>query len=149
MFRDIILGRASFQYDSKWINANLDPFTPKDFWISEHRKMGTVQVVLKDIKFFRHEGQSAPGFGIRGDVLKRGLPATVLNANFLDYLFGHQDLIPDEWKKYSVFFWGTIFCWQQKFFVPCLAWSGTKWVYGYKAVTDVFFFKHPAAFIEI
>ncbi|KKR14636.1 MAG: hypothetical protein UT43_C0020G0004 [Parcubacteria group bacterium GW2011_GWC1_39_29] len=32
-----------------------------------------------------------------------------LNANVLDYLLGHQHLIPKKWKGYRVVFWGTIY----------------------------------------
>lgn len=33
----------------------------------------------------------------------------VLNANVLDYLLAHPDLIPEDWKGKRVYFWGTIY----------------------------------------
>jgi len=33
----------------------------------------------------------------------------VYNANLLDYLLAHPELIPDSWKGKAVFFWGKIY----------------------------------------
>jgi len=33
----------------------------------------------------------------------------VLPANVLDYLLEHPELIPEEWKKVRVFFWGSVY----------------------------------------
>ncbi len=41
----------------------------------------------------------------------------VLNANVLDYLLDHPELIPEEWKGKDVAFWGTLY------FYPNLDWS--------------------------
>jgi len=32
-----------------------------------------------------------------------------MNANVLDYLLAHPELIPEDWKNKYVFFWGTIY----------------------------------------
>ena len=33
----------------------------------------------------------------------------ILNANVLEFLLRHPDLIPEEWKSFQVFFWGTLY----------------------------------------
>ena len=50
-----------------------------------------------------------------------------LNANVLDYLLEHPELIPKKWKKYRIVFWGTIYRFNKesgpsegKEFVRCL-----------------------------
>ena len=68
----------------------------------------------------------------------------VLNANVLDFLLAHPDLIPAEWRdgaqgKYivSIYFWGTVYhdtagnlC------VPCFYWSDGMPEWGYSVLRD-------------
>lgn len=53
--------------------------------------------------------------------------AEVLNANVLDYLIAHPELIPEEWKKIKgIIFYGTVY----KFGGECvrfLRWRAGKW----------------------
>lgn len=52
----------------------------------------------------------------------------VLNANVLDYLLEHQELIPKEWKGKYVCFWGTIYrLGEGAKFVRYLFWANGKW----------------------
>ena len=47
---------------------------------------------------------------IAGNTLRERLKGKpVLNANVLDYLLAHPELIPEDWKGKYVFFWGTIY----------------------------------------
>jgi hypothetical protein len=55
----------------------------------------------------------------------------------LDYLLKNQELIPEEWKKVDVYFWGTILrnsdgsrC------VLCLGWHGGEWGWSYHWLDD-------------
>jgi|GEM_PF-1102615 len=52
----------------------------------------------------------------------------VLNANVLDYLLEHQELIPQNWKGKKVYFWGTTYRLKEgAVFVRCLFWANGKW----------------------
>lgn len=52
----------------------------------------------------------------------------MLNANVLEYLLAHPDLIPEEWKGKAVFFWGTIYRDSDGgLYVRYLYWSGVRW----------------------
>lgn len=55
----------------------------------------------------------------------------VLNANVLDFLREHPELIPDEWKGKFTFFWGTIYRHRDgDLYVRCLYWDGGRWDWG-------------------
>jgi hypothetical protein len=43
------------------------------------------------------------------DLLKELGEESVLNANVLDYLLLHPEIIPEDWKGKYVYFWGTIY----------------------------------------
>ena len=70
----------------------------------------------------------------------------VLNANVLDYLLAHRELIPEEWKGNAIFFWGPIYrlsggdlC------VRCLYWDDDAWHWGYCWLDDGWGGYYPAA----
>lgn len=68
---------------------------------------------------------------IQGHELRRELDngkLVLLNANLLDYLLEHPELIPDAWKGKVVFFWGTIYRRSGGgLYVRCLGWGGGGW----------------------
>lgn len=71
--------------------------------------------------------------GILGHVMHTKLEGRKnLNACVCDYLLLHQELIPKEWKKLKVCFWGTIFATgysrndNRTYFVPALFWEREK-----------------------
>ena len=72
-----------------------------------------------------------------------------LNANVLDYLLEHPDLIPRRWKKYCVVFWGTTFRdTNNDLCVGCLGFykALNKWGIIVKLVDDYFGPSWPAAY---
>ncbi len=75
----------------------------------------------------------------------------VLNANLLDYLLVHQELIPEEWKNYEIYFWGTIY---QIAFAPprsqvrCLRWSLDKWESQLRYLIQFWGSSMPAAILD-
>lgn len=91
---------------------------PRDSWcIEEHRGMGQVNLELRDDILLMNERpvtayRAAPQLegGMRGHDLRDHLATRrLLNANVLDYLLKHQDLIPRSWRGKRVYFWGTIY----------------------------------------
>ena len=56
----------------------------------------------------------------------------VLTANVLDYLLANPNLIPDEWQKKHVFFFGTIYNSEGYLAVRCLyQFDEGEWIWGH------------------
>ena len=94
------------------INCSADPFCPDGWTVEQHdRSLG--QLELDVSKILLHLSANQKGGGVKGKELCKELKLKdkpVLNANVLDWLLNHQELIPDEWKKEGfIFFWGTIY----------------------------------------
>lgn len=89
------------------INTNKKPFIPYKGWkVEEHINNGKVDV--SKIQLFLSDEQKngyIEGHKLR-EILKSKNP---LNANVLDYLYEHQDLIPEAWTGKYIYFWGTIY----------------------------------------
>lgn len=83
---------------------------------------------------------------LNGNVLFERMKGEGLNSNVMDYLYEHQELIPEEWKDKYVYFWGTVFAdadgdlcvrcfyWRGGVCGRVCDWLGGDWV-----------FRHPAA----
>ena len=75
----------------------------------------------------------------------------VLNANLLDYLYEHPELIPESWKKDAsgntryMFFWGTV-CRSSggHLYVRCLYWYDGRWDWSIYWLGNVFVGSNPA-----
>lgn len=122
----ILRGQAELTIISHIIDCDADPVIPQGWnaTIEFHQKGGQVKWELKGDKAYlngeevvlhRVKGQ-VKGKVIEGHELRKKLTGEkVLNANVLDYLLKHPELIPESWKKDSegntlyIFFWGTIF----------------------------------------
>src|SRR3989344_1449663 len=96
--------------EAKLINLDAIPFIPGGWQIESHQKGGHWEWDLKKVALFQSEGQKG-GKGMKGYWLKKELEEQpVLNANVLDWLLTHPELIPEEWKgKKSIYFWGTTY----------------------------------------
>ena len=108
-------------------NSDAKPIIPKGYnWtIEKHKKGGDID--LSKIELYLDEKQKN-GY-IKGSKLRIKLKnKKVLNANVLDYLLAHPELIPEEWKEKVVFFWGTIYRNSDgKLYVRYLNWYGLYW----------------------
>lgn len=91
------------------IDCDINPLMPnygENWSIYEHQKGGELQWDPAKAELYfsdaRMDGK------LHHDELAGKL---VLNANVLDYLLAHTELIPEDWKKYElgIFFWGTIY----------------------------------------
>ena len=99
--------------------------------IIEHRKGGQLEFNPADISLHVSKNQTNNFPGIAGNLLWRELDRDglhVLNANVLDYLLAHPELIPMEWKDKVVLFWGTTFRDNGHAYVAGIRWhNGGVW----------------------
>lgn len=119
LFRDLLqvqLGYAEIKMIEHIIDCDADPLIPAKGWkVEEHKKSGSFKWNPLAVEFYLSDSQKN-GKVIDGNKLRKELAGKpVLNANVLDYLLKHPELIPDNWKKDEkgntryIFFWGTIY----------------------------------------
>ncbi len=91
------------------IDCDAKPRCPHGWYVKEHTKGGQLVWDKEKVKFYLSEDQKN-GYGIDGYNLHKELKnQLVLNANVLDFLLEHPELIPEEWRGKTVCFWGTIY----------------------------------------
>jgi len=125
------------------INLSSYPYVPENFSLEEHVGEGLFEFSPNNVSLYLSGKQNG---GIKGDELREVLVGEpVLNANVLDYLLAHQELIPESWKGKELYFWGTIYCHHNEgLCVRCLYWDDSKWssIFGWLDVK--FYPKSPA-----
>jgi len=135
--RSVLRGHASIAIVQHVIDCDAAPFNPwaNDGWtVEEHQKGGQWKFDPKEVEFFLASGQK-DGKVIEGNKLRKELAKKpVFNANVLDYLLAHPELIPDEWKADGngntryIFFWGTVYRDRDgDLCVRCLFWNDGRW----------------------
>lgn len=141
------------------IDCSADPFIPNGWTVEEHRKSGDFVWDPNKVGLYLSDGQKN-GKVVEGNKLRKELKdKPVLNANVLDYLLAHPELIPEEWKGKYIFFWETIYRDSDgNLNVRYLNWDGTQWNWNYNwldndwnddnpaAVSDDFFVSSPHYF---
>ncbi len=120
------------------IDCDANPFIPEGWEVVEHRKGGQFKWNPNRVVLYICKEQKGDGIG--GHELRKKLEGKpVINANVLDYLLAHSELIPEAWKSKVIFFWGTIYCNSGGGLeCRCLCWhsmycwgdSWARWVYG-------------------
>lgn len=110
------------------IDCNAAPDTPFDWEVVEHKNGGQLEWPTEKIELWISEEQIVSP--IEGNKLRKKLEGQkVMNACVLDFLLKNPELIPDEWKRKVVFFWGTIYRDQESFLhARCIYWKDDKWV---------------------
>ncbi len=147
---DVLLNALSATVESlsqHVINCDVDPFIPEGWKVEEHKKGGQ-QLVWDSTKVVlflsdkQKNGKSIKGHDLRKELT--GLP--VLNANVLDYLISHPELIPESWKGQFVYFWGTIYRYADgHLYVRCLCWGDGRWCWDYDWLRNDWSGRSPAA----
>lgn len=104
------------------IDCDANPYVPDGWKVEEHIKGGEFCWNPDKVELYLCDEQK--GGVIEGNKLRKLLKGKpVLNACVLDYLFANPQLIPEEWRGKSVFFWGTIYRDSSgRSFVPYLYW---------------------------
>ena len=151
--KDVLYGKASIAYPEHVhvIDTDVAPFIPDGFSLESHIGHGLWKYDFSLIELFLSKEQKK-SYQV-GNELYKAIKAVkalkdkiALNANVLDYLLAHQELIPESWKGKLIFFWGTIY--RDSFGALCvryLGWNGSSWSWGYNWLDDNFDSDNPAA----
>ncbi|MBL7022414.1 hypothetical protein ISR92_03800 [Patescibacteria group bacterium] len=98
-------------------------------------------------------GSQNTGNGIDGRELRKVLmKRQCMDANYLFYMLEHQEIIPESFDGYSIFFWGTILMGGKpgRQYVPYMfRYKGEiEWRAGYKETNDHFWPHEPALLFD-
>lgn len=115
------------------INLDADPYVPGEWKVEEHKKGGQLNWDTVKINLYLSQSQQN-GKYVQGHKLRKELAnQPVLNANVLDFLHAHPELIPKEWKGKRVYFWGTIYSDSLGIlYVRCLYFREGRWRWNYR-----------------
>lgn len=106
--KSILKGDATVVKLSYIIDTNAEPHIPEGWKIEEHKSLGKIEWDLSKAKLFLPKRQR--NGGVKAIELRRELSRLpLLNATVLDYLLMHHEIIPQDWKKGNICFWGTIY----------------------------------------
>ena len=128
LVRQALCGTVGIGLVQHVVDCDAKPFLPQGWKVEEHKKGG--QLTLDMSKILLHlSSNQMNGKYIEGNKLCKELASEqVLNANVLDYLLAHPELIPEDWKGKYVFFWGTTYRNSHgNLCVRCLYWRGGAW----------------------
>lgn len=116
------------------IDCSADPADvySEDFKITKHVATGKFRWDPSRINLYRpvskplNDEDRLPEFK---QVLLETSAMPVCNANILDFLLERQNLIPETWKEYRIFFLGTGYRYYKRGNVDyrCLQWQGVNW----------------------
>lgn len=144
----VIKGQAEIKVIEHLIDTDAQPFIPGGMSVESHIGHGLWKWAPELIQLFLSKEQKRNYQ--EGNKLWKVIEALkgkiILNANVLDYLLAHPELIPESWKGKLVFFWGTIYRFANgELCVRCLKWDGSRWGWYYCWLDDSFHFCYPAA----
>lgn len=114
------------------IDLDASPYLPNGWSAEEHKKGGFLKWDPTKVRLHFSENQQG-GKYVEGNKLRKELETQpVYNANLLDFYLAHPELIPEEWKGKSVFFWGTIYRLSDgRLYVRYLYFLGGQWGWDY------------------
>ena len=141
----VINGLSEIKMIEHLINCDANPFIPDGWIVEEHKKGGLYKFDPSKVSLYLSKKQVKGS--IQGHDLRKELEGkSVFNANILDYLLAHTELIPEEWKGKVVFFWGTIYRHSGgDLYVRYLYWVGSRWHWDYCWLDSGFNSGTPAA----
>jgi hypothetical protein len=133
------------RFTEQVVDLDAGPSVPDGWWLVEHQKGGKFEWNSSNVKL--HVSPSQQGNGIEGNQLREELKGkNPYNANLLDYLLNNQDLIPEQWKGKSVYFWGTVYRdSDDRACVRCLCRHHGEWRWHYGWLDSHFIGSEPAA----
>ena len=144
--KDVLSGRAVISYPQHTIDCDATPFQPNGWSVEKHIEGGQFEWNPTRVKLYLAKSQKH-GKLVEGHKIRMALEGKlVLNANVLDYLLAHRELIPDEWKGKSIYFWGTIYRGSGgRLYARYLCWNNGEWGWGYGWIDCGFDENDPAA----
>lgn len=112
------------------IDCDAEPFVPEGWKKKSHKKDGIFEWTPARVRLYfsehQRDGKSHRGIDIRKELASE----PVLNANVLDFLLAHNELIPEEWKGMKIYFWGTIYVGSGGgLLVRCLYYHSGSWLW--------------------
>lgn len=115
-----------------FVDLDADPQAREGFRVVYHIKGGVTRFSSANMLLCITHWQREKGARASGEDLKETfMGMKTINANMLDFLLEsrNQVLIPDEWKRFYVFFWGTRYCclYTQRECVWGLCWGAHGW----------------------
>jgi len=124
----VIKKRAEIVRTEHLIDCSAPPFCPAGWTVKKH-KPGSEKYEFDPAQISLYQSKKQKKEAIDGKELHQELASwQFLNANVLDHLLSHQNLIPEKWKYKFIFFFGTIYlsnsggpC------VRCLRWNDHSW----------------------
>ncbi len=144
-FRSVINGHSQIVSVKHVIDCDANPYVPNGLEVESHKKDGQFEWDPKKVKFYLSEYQQGDKY-IEGNKLRKELEnKPVLNANVLDYLLKHPEIIPESWKDNVIFFWGTVYSYSDdRLYIRGLCWRGESWYSYYYRLGDNFCSLNPA-----
>ena len=124
------------------VNCDTAPFVPGNWSVETHpigigfvtlekRADGQLYIDGKKVILYLSKKQMNGKVIVGNDLREELSGKKILNANILDYLLAHPELIPEEWKVKPIFFWGTIYrLLIGDLSVRYLCWRGAEWGWG-------------------
>lgn len=147
LFKQVLYGYAKIVQVTHVIDCDANPFIPDGWGVVEHRKGGQLNWDATEFLFYRSERQTYSDKSlIVGNILREELKdMPVFNANVLDYLLAHPELILEEWKGKKIFFWGTIYMSPDgDLVVRYFEWLGCKYGWSSNWLVNSFNWSDPA-----
>ncbi len=142
----VVKGQAEIRLIEHLIDCDATPFIPEGWSVESHKKSGFFKFDPAKIRLYLSKKQKKGEYSIGNDLKKELADLPTLNANVLDYLLAHPELIPEEWKGKAIFFWGTIYRRSDgNLYVRCLRWDGSEWGWRYSFLGLDFYSRSPAA----
>ena len=128
--KDVLSGIATIAYPDHLIDTDATPFIPDGWSVEKHSGHGLWKWNPNSIQLFLSKEQER-NYEVGHDlqqIIESQQGKIILNANVLDYLLAHPELIPESWKGKAVFFWGTIYRGSDgRLCVRYLGWRGAGW----------------------
>jgi len=124
------------------IDLDAAPFTPKGWEVEEHQNGGQFEWDVTKVNLYQQNGKVIQGYKLREELQTKN----PFNANLLDFLLAHPNLIPKGWKGNYVYFWGTIYRGRgDNLCVRSLFWGGGQWRWNWLYLEGVWDGVSPAA----
>jgi hypothetical protein len=142
----VIRGLAGVVITKHVIDLDADPFVLNGWTIEEHIESGQLEWSPNVVALYLSPNQQS-GRVIKGKTLREELAGRVVfNANLLDFLLANPQLISEDWKDKTVFFWGTIYRDSGgNLYVRYLYWSNGSWRWRYRWLDHGWNDNDPAA----
>lgn len=129
------------------INCATDPFVPNGYVLDKHQP-GSKDYEFDAVKVFLFQSEKQEkGILVGEELLQELVDIPSLNANVLDYLMVHPELIPESWKNKRIYFLGTIYLLNDIRVVRYLYWSKSQWTWCQRWLESGFDHRHFAAVV--